>query len=230
MNTKTLDLNPVPNPKQNLPENIQNLSENILHPQSQPPPNPQNITQNPQEINQNLPPIDAKIPDNLLNSPNPTEPSYSQKELQQLKEQLLIAQADFDNFRKRSTRDQEDIRRFACASIIEELLPILDNFEIGLKSIVNNDNTYSGFQMILSQLKTLLINKGLKEIIVANTPFNPLQQEAVAYVHHPEILPEYVVETVRKGYFLHDRLLRSVSVIVSKGKLSENNNNSSEEF
>jgi molecular chaperone GrpE len=143
------------------------------------------------------------------------------RDIQQLREQLLIVQADFDNFRKRSVRDQEEIRRLACASIIQDMLPILDNFEIGLKSAKIDDNTRSGFQIILSQLQALLREKGVQEIAPLAVPFDPLQQEAVAYIHHGEVPQEYVVETVRKGYLLNDRLLRPASVIVSKGKASE---------
>ncbi|MDR1434984.1 MAG: nucleotide exchange factor GrpE [Puniceicoccales bacterium] len=172
-----------------------------------------------------IPLEEVKIPSHVFPGseyipPNLTipEPIFQDDRVQQLKEQLLIVQADFDNFRKRSTRDQDDLRRFACAAIIEELLPILDHFEMGLKSTQMDKSMLSGFQMIFSQLQTLLMNKGVKEIAPAGTPFDPLQQEAIAYIHHGEVLPEYVVETVRKGYLLNDRLLRPASVVVSKGK------------
>ncbi|MDR0590357.1 MAG: nucleotide exchange factor GrpE [Puniceicoccales bacterium] len=165
---------------------------------------------------QDLSPVNAEIPPSIA-------ADSLQNDLQQLREQLLIAQADFDNFRKRSVRDQEDIRRFACAALIEELLPILDNFEIGLKSVKIDANTRSGFQMIFTQLQTLLSAKGLREISATGVPFDPLQQEAVAYVDHQTVPQEYVVETVRKGYLLHDRLLRPAAVVVSKGRAPEEN-------
>jgi molecular chaperone GrpE len=167
--------------------------------------------------------MDVKIADDFGEIPNHSGADSLQNDLQQLKEQLLIAQADFDNFRKRSVRDQEDIRRFACAALIEEILPILDNFEMGLKSVKVDDGTRSGFQMIFAQLQSLLFAKGLREITTANAPFNPLREEAVAYVDHETVPQEYVVETVRKGYLLHDRLLRPASVVVSKGKPPEEN-------
>ncbi|MDR1303092.1 MAG: nucleotide exchange factor GrpE [Puniceicoccales bacterium] len=172
---------------------------------------------------QNLSPINGEIPASTAEIPPGVAADSLQNDLQQLKEQLLIAQADFDNFRKRSARNQEEIRRFACANLIEELLPILDNFEIGLKSVKIDGNARSGFQMIFTQLQTLLSAKGLREISAAGVPFDPLQQEAVAYVDHQTVPQEYVVETVRKGYLLNDRLLRPAAVVVSKGKAAEEN-------
>jgi molecular chaperone GrpE len=142
-------------------------------------------------------------------------------ELQQLREQLLHVQADFDNYRKRAARDQDDLRRFACADLIGELLPILDNFELGLKSVPEDSNTLSGFQMIFTQLQTLLTSKGVKEIASQGELFNPQWEEAVAYVYNGDVPQEHVVQTVRKGYFLHDRLLRPASVVVSKGAQTE---------
>jgi molecular chaperone GrpE len=171
-------------------------------------------------------PIELENPQNVFpSSQNIENPDI---EIKKLKEQLLITQADFDNFRKRSARDQDDLRRFACAGIIAEILPILDSFEIGLKSTAIDQNMFSGFQMVFTQLKTILSNKGLEEVVTtAGTGFNPLQHEAVAYIHHQEIQPECVIEVVRKGYLFNDRLLRPVSVIVSKGKLLEENQNQS---
>jgi molecular chaperone GrpE len=142
---------------------------------------------------------------------------FATLELQQLKEQLLRVQADFDNYRRRAARDQEDLRRFACMDLIGELLPILDSFELGLKSAQENSNTLSGFQMIFTQLQTLLASKGVKEIAPQGEVFNPQWEEAVAYVYDGAVPQEHVVQTVRKGYLLNDRLLRPAAVVVSKG-------------
>jgi molecular chaperone GrpE len=142
-------------------------------------------------------------------------------ELQQLREQLLRVQADFDNYRRRAARDQDDLRRFANTDLIGELLPILDSFELGLKSAQENSNTLSGFQMIFTQLQTLLTTKGVKEVAPQGEVFNPQWEEAVAYVYDENVPAEHVVQTVRKGYLLHDRLLRPAAVVVSKGTQKE---------
>ncbi|MDE6576409.1 MAG: nucleotide exchange factor GrpE, partial [Opitutales bacterium] len=142
------------------------------------------------------------------------------KELQQLQERLVHTQADFDNYRKRVAREQEQLQRQAASGVIDALLPILDNFELGLNSVQAEAGVLSGFQMIFTQLQSLLKARGVAILAPKNEPFNPQQEEAVAYVNHDEVPEEYVVETVRKGYCLHDRLLRPASVVVSKGRAS----------
>lgn len=142
------------------------------------------------------------------------------KELQQLQEKLVRTQADFDNYRKRVAREQEQLQRQAASSVIEALLPILDNFELGLNSVQADAGVLSGFQMIFTQLQALLKERGVAILDPKNEPFNPQQEEAVAYIHHDEVPEEHIVETVRKGYCLRDRLLRPASVVVSKGRAS----------
>jgi molecular chaperone GrpE len=167
---------------------------------------------------ENLDPDPEKIADLRAEIPvNMSIADFVAQELQQLREQLLRAQADFDNYRKRAIRDQDDLRRFACADFIEELLPVLDSFELGLKSMQESPHALSGVQMIFTQLQTLLATKGLKEIAPQGEAFNPQWEEAVAYVHNENVPQEYVVQTIRKGYLLHDRLLRPAAVVVSKG-------------
>ncbi|MDR2812949.1 MAG: nucleotide exchange factor GrpE [Puniceicoccales bacterium] len=171
---------------------------------------------------ENLVPSPEKIADLRTETPaSVSMADFVTLELQQLREQLFRVQADFDNYRKRAIRDQDDLRRFASADFIGELLPILDSFELGLKSTQENSNTLSGFQMIFTQLQALLAAKGIKEIAPNGELFNPQWAEAVAYVPDGDIPREHVVQTVRKGYFLHDRLLRPASVVVSKGAQTE---------
>lgn len=138
-------------------------------------------------------------------------------QIRQFQEKLLRAQADFDNFRKRSLKEKEEIRRFANAALIEELLPILDNFELGLKSVEAIPEVLAGFQMVLTQLQTVLAEKGLEAIAPENQPFDPLQEEAVAYLPDENVPEGNVVRTTRKGYSLSGKLLRPALVVVSKG-------------
>lgn len=137
--------------------------------------------------------------------------------IRQFQEKLLRAQADFDNFRKRSLKEKEEIRRFANAALIKELLPILDNFELGLKSVEATPEVLAGFQMVLTQLQTVLAEKGLEAIDPDNQPFDPLQEEAVAYLPDENVPEGNVIQTTRKGYSLNGKLLRPALVVVSKG-------------
>ncbi|MDR2628736.1 MAG: nucleotide exchange factor GrpE [Puniceicoccales bacterium] len=171
---------------------------------------------------ENVVPDSGKVVDPYAEVPvNVSVADFVTLELQQLREQLLRVQADFDNYRKRAIRDQDDLRRFACADFIGALLPVLDSFELGLKSMQESSHALSGFQMIFTQLQTLLAVKGVKEIAPHGEIFNPQWEEAVAYVHNEDIPQEHVVQTVRKGYLLHDRLLRPAAVVVSKGAQTE---------
>jgi molecular chaperone GrpE len=188
------------------------------------------ITEGDQEMSgasnngENFIPDSEKITDPRIITPvSGSMADFVSLELQQLREQLLRVQADFDNYRRRATRDQDDLRRFACMDLIGGLLPILDSFELGLKSAQDNSSTLSGFQMIFAQLQTLLTTKGVKEIAPQGEVFNPQWAEAIAYVYDEDIPREHVVQTVRKGYLLHDRLLRPASVVVSKGAQTEEN-------
>jgi molecular chaperone GrpE len=198
-------------------EKITAAAENLNNPLADD--NPQ--TAGVADSRENLAPDPEKSSNPEVAIPAASMVDFLAPELQQLREQLLRVQADFDNYRRRAIRDQDDLRRFASADFIGELLPILDSFELGLKSIQEDSNTLSGFQMIFMQLQTLLAAKGVKEIAPQGELFNPQWAEAVAYVYDGDVPQEHVVQMVRKGYFLHDRLLRPAAVVVSKGAQRE---------
>lgn len=147
-----------------------------------------------------------------------TSESKERVELNALTDKMLRMQADFENFKKRSLRDNEETCRKARARIIDEILPIIDNFELGLKSAEADPKFVEGFQIILTQLKGVLERHGVSEIVADLQRFNPELHEAVAYIQHPEVKAEYVIETLRKGYLLDKKLLRPATVVVSKGQ------------
>lgn len=134
---------------------------------------------------------------------------------------LLRTTADFDNFRKRVARERQDLIRYASDGLMQKLIPVLDNFEAALAATSNAGedaakSLQTGVAMIHQQLRTALADSGLKEIDAAGQPFDPNFHEAVAQ-EASEALPEgQVVRQLRRGYQLHDRLLRPASVIVAK--------------
>jgi molecular chaperone GrpE len=142
-----------------------------------------------------------------------------QEELEQQKTLTLRALADLDNYRKRTLKEKEELRKFAVAGLIEALLPVLDNFELGLKNIPSEApaSFVQGFQMVQEQLFQILKDSGLSLVDPKNEVFNPNTQDCVAHLPHESIPENYIIETVRKGYILQDRLLRSASVLVSSG-------------
>jgi molecular chaperone GrpE len=135
-------------------------------------------------------------------------------------ERLLRTVADFDNFKKRAARERQDAVKFANESLIEKLLPVLDNFEMALAaaqaSQENVQSLQSGVAMILQQFKSVLADAGVEEIDAAGKPFDPNLHEAVSQQETTEVPEGVVVQQARKGYKLRERLLRPATVVVAK--------------
>ncbi|MGC9450597.1 MAG: nucleotide exchange factor GrpE [Oceanipulchritudo sp.] len=136
------------------------------------------------------------------------------------KERYLRTVADLENYRKRAVREKEEARRQANCGLLEDLLPVLDNFKLGLKSAAQHEGGEAfaeGFRMILNQMESALKNNGLEEINPLREPFDPNFHESVAHIPHEEIREGHVIEVQRTGYRLFERLLRPATVIVSSG-------------
>jgi molecular chaperone GrpE len=132
-------------------------------------------------------------------------------------EQLLRLQADFENFKKRTEREQESAQRQAAAGLIKRLLPVLDNFERALSSEVPEGDGRAfqhGVALIFRQLLEELRHEGLTAVDSLAQPFDPNVHEAVATERVPGLPGNTVVEELRRGYLLHDRLLRPAQVRV----------------
>jgi molecular chaperone GrpE len=153
-------------------------------------------------------------------APAPVETPDFQAEAARFKDLALRAQADLDNYRKRAVRDKEDAIRYANTSLLEKLLPILDNFELGLEAARSAPDTASilqGMSMVQKQLQDFLKAHGVEAVPAEGQVFDPGHHEAVAQEHSPGVPEGHVVRLLRKGYKLKDRLLRASSVTVSKG-------------
>jgi molecular chaperone GrpE len=136
-------------------------------------------------------------------------------------ERLVRISADFENYKKRAARERQDAIRYANEGLIQKLIPVLDNFEIastataagsaeGLKSLQD------GVGMIQSQLRAVLLESGLEEVNAAGKPFDPNLHEAVSQQDSTEVAEGHVLQQLRKGYKLRERLLRPATVIVAK--------------
>ena len=142
-------------------------------------------------------------------------------DLARFKDLALRSQADFDNYRKRAAREKEDAFKYANTSFLERLIPIFDNFELGLnaaKSSGEAASILSGLDMVAKQLGDFLAETGVQPIEAAGQPFDPNLHEAVAQEESLEAPEGVVLRQLRKGYKLRDRLLRPATVIVSKGR------------
>jgi molecular chaperone GrpE len=142
-----------------------------------------------------------------------------QADLDRFRDLALRSQADFENYKKRAAREKEDAVKYANSSLLQRLVSILDNFELGLaaaKTESERSPIYSGMVLVQKQLNDLLEENGLQAIEAEGKRFDPNLHEAIA--HEPSESPEgTVIRQARRGYRFKDRLLRPARVVVSSG-------------
>ena len=146
-------------------------------------------------------------------------------------DRLLRTTADFENFKNRAAREKVESIQYASFSLLQKLLPVLDNFEMALAAAQSATTApksaaaaqgdklaslQSGVQMIQQQLKGALSETGLEEIDATGKPFDPNFHEAISQQESAEVPDGNVLQQVRKGYRLKDRLLRPAAVVVAK--------------
>lgn len=139
----------------------------------------------------------------------------------QLQDQLLRVSADFDNYKKRVARERQDASKYAHESLLQRLIPVLDNFDMAHAAAGSGPNTtvpslLTGIAMVQQQLKSVLTDAGLEEIDATQKAFDPNLHEALSQEESTEIAEGHVVRQLRKGYKLRDRLLRPASVVVAR--------------
>ncbi len=143
-----------------------------------------------------------------------------QADLDRFRDLALRSQADFENYKKRAAREKDDAIKYANTSLLERLLPILDNFELGLTAARGEGETspvFSGMSMILKQLNDFLVESGAQPIEAEGKQFDPNLHEAIAREPSDNVPEGRVLRQTRRGYRLKDRLLRPSSVVVSSG-------------
>jgi len=143
----------------------------------------------------------------------------AQKQVAELKDRLLRAQAEWDNSRKRILREKEDAVRYAGEALLEKLLPVLDNFEMGMqaaKTASDPKAIVQGLEMVQSQFQQVLKDAGVETIDAVGHPFDPHRHEALGHHESADVPEGHVMTQMRKGYKLKDRLLRPASVFVAK--------------
>ena len=129
-------------------------------------------------------------------------------------------QAELDNYRKRMAREKAEQIKWANANLLGELLSVIDSFQMGLDAARIDDKgsvITQGMEMVQRQLDEFLSNQGVVEVPAAGECFDPNQHEAISHEHHPEVAEGAIINQIRRGFRLHDRLLRASNVIVSKG-------------
>lgn len=149
---------------------------------------------------------------------NPDIPLAPEAEAMKWKEAAIRSAADLDNYRKRMARERSEDLRFARSGLIEELLPMFDNFSMGLQMAEQEKDSmiFKGMAMVKGQMDDFLSAQGVKEV-AAEGVFDPNYHEAVAEEEKEGAEAGEILFVKRKGYLLHDRLLRAAAVIVAKG-------------
>jgi len=135
-------------------------------------------------------------------------------------DRYMRAVADLENFRKRTIREKDELRQFAAANVVEDIIPILDNLGLGLAAARQQTDVKAivdGVGLVLEQFRGALAKHGLKEINPQGQPFDPNQHDCISHQPSPTVPEEKVSQVVRLGYTLNGRLVRPASVVVSSG-------------
>ncbi len=152
----------------------------------------------------------------------PAEAAAAPPELEQLKaerdqllDRLARMQAEFDNARKRSERERAEFRDYATGSVVEQFLPVVDNFGLALKSAGSAEQLRSGVALIVKQMEEILRQMQVAPVPAIGQAFDPRVHEALGSVERDDLPDQHVAEEIRRGYKLRDRLIRPALVRVA---------------
>jgi molecular chaperone GrpE len=140
-------------------------------------------------------------------------------ERDQLADRVARLQAEFENARKRAERERAEYRDYAAASIVEQFLPVLDNFELALKATGTTEQLRSGVELIVKQMEEILRQLQVTPVPTVGEQFDPRQHEALGSVEREDMPDQHVAEEIRRGYKIREKLLRPAMVrVVSNPK------------
>lgn len=176
------------------------------------------------DLEHELPPAEGdESPSSGQAAGTSAEPTGVDAELQRVKaerdsllDRLARAQAEFENARRRATKEQQDFRDFAMADAIKFLLPVVDNFERALSSKSDATDFRTGVELIYKQLRDVLTKLGVQPIEAKGQQFDPHVHEAIEIVETSDAADHEVLEEWQRGYKFKDRLLRPAMVKVAK--------------
>ena len=152
----------------------------------------------------------------------PQDSAVTQEEFDRVKaerdsliERLARVQAEFDNARKREARERTDFRDYAVASAVEQFLPVLDNFQLALKSNGTAEQLRTGVELIVKQMEEALRSLNVQPVETVGAEFDPRVHEALEMVEKSDLPDHQVFDEVRRGYRIKERLLRPALVRVA---------------
>jgi molecular chaperone GrpE len=160
---------------------------------------------------------DMNTDENVAGTTHLNERLAAEDELEKLRQEV---QSQFDNFRKRSAKENMEIRQTAGKEIITSLLDVLDDCERAEKQLstaTNIDQVKEGIQLVFTKLRNILKNQGLKPMVSVNTDFDVEKHEAITELPVQEEKQKgKVIDEVQKGYYLNDKIIRFAKVVVGK--------------
>jgi len=142
----------------------------------------------------------------------------AQAEVAQLKDRLARLQAEFENARKRDARERADAREYTVGSTVEPFLGVMDNFRLALQSEGSAEQLRSGVELILKQMEEALKGLNVTPVETVGTMFDPRIHEALGSIETAEFPDHEVVEEIRRGYKIRERLLRPAMVKIAVNK------------
>jgi molecular chaperone GrpE len=144
--------------------------------------------------------------------------AQTQKEAKDMFDRLTRVSADFDNYKKRVSREKDEAIKFGNEKAFKEIIPVVDNLRRALAAAPEADNTFvEGVKLVAKQLEDALARFGVVGFDSLGKPFDPVRHEAVGSRPDATVAAQHVCEEYQRGYMLHDRLLRPALVIVSAG-------------
>ncbi len=175
------------------------------------------------DLEHELPPGDGDENSAESASTGTAQAEASASELQQLKaerdsllDRLARTQAEFENARRRATKEQQEFRDYAAADAIKSLLPVLDSFERALQVKSDPGDFRNGVELIYKQLQDALAKLGVRAIPAKGERFDPRVHEAIEMVETSDAPDHEVLDELQRGYKIKDRLLRPAMVKVAK--------------
>lgn len=163
----------------------------------------------------------TEAPSEAVANAEEVTPSVTPDEAAILKDRLLRLQADFDNFRKRSARERADWQVFALEQFVQDLLPVVDHYELGLETAKKEQTSapvLEGLKLVYDQLLGVLKKNGVTQVKAEpGTPFDPHKQEAISHIPSEEHPADVIIAETRRGYLIGEKMIRPLQVVVSSG-------------
>jgi molecular chaperone GrpE len=159
-------------------------------------------------------------PEQKLSPEDQNAEIYAEEKLTEMVDKYIRLSAEFDNYRKRTLREKIELTKYAGEDILKNLIPVMDDFERGLKQMESNENCIAakiGIELIYNKFLSFLKQCGVKEIEAVNKDFNVDLHEAITKIPAPdESMKGKVVDVVEKGYYLNDKIIRFSKVVVGE--------------